>query len=160
MKNTILKFEERKGIIDGKEYVVPDYFSKNIDVKSFFEEMPEHEEYSQGYLVQNNDKLERIQFEHYDNQDYWDIIQLINGIDPLVGMPVDDEYIFDAAEQYQDNLLEDRFQKITDEGILEELREQFIERFFEESQKHKNIILVPPNRMPKLISILKQEGFI
>jgi uncharacterized protein YutD len=60
MKNTILNFEERTGIIDGKEYTVPDYFSKNTNVKSFFDNTPNKASMTKRILLQNNEKLERL----------------------------------------------------------------------------------------------------
>lgn len=158
MKNTILKFDERTGTVNGTEYTVPDYFSKDINVKEFFDNLPNAQNYYAPEILEQNEKLERLQHEKYQNQAYWDIIQLVNGIDPLVSMPVSDELINQEFERLIQKILQGfyRTENISEERIREELKEAMNE----EANKKRYAKIITPSRIQEFIEVLKQNGFV
>lgn len=163
MKNTILKFDSREGEIDGKKYNVPDYFSKDIDVKKFFDSMPDVGSFYIFRKIDNNDKLERITFDYYENTDYWDIILMINGMDPLVSMPMEDDVILKEADDFINYFFNEYYfrDKVSITGEREKfLEEYYTQKFMELVDKNRYIKLVPPQKMPQLIDRLKKNGFI
>lgn len=159
MKNTILNFEERTGIIDGKEYTVPDYFSKNTNVKSFFDNTPNKASMTKRILLQNNEKLERLQYEFYKNTDYWDIIQLINGIDPLVSLPLDDDFIREEQDSLQEKFFQYYYKELSKQE-QEQIKEDFQEDLIEQQNKKRYITIINPDSIPRFLSMLKSAGFM
>jgi len=92
MKNTILNFDSKKVVLDGIEFEVPDYFSKDINIMEFIKTLNPLDFFVK-YTVQNNITLEKISFDLYGTTDYWDILALINDIDPLVSTPYDETLV-------------------------------------------------------------------
>src|SRR5574344_1718437 len=93
MKNTILKFDYEE--LD--EFIVPDYFSKSNDISYLVQEI---KDYLEVYKINDNDKLERISYELYGTTDYWDILLLLNGRDPLFDFPYDYDTTYDSARRF------------------------------------------------------------
>ena len=156
MKNTILKYPERTGIINGKEYVVPDYFQKDINVKDFLGTIGTNQLFI-NKILQNNDKLERVAYENYQNQDYWDVILLINGMDPLFSMPIDDEYVLLEQNKTIDKIFENM--NISQQR-QDELREEFIEEFLEKASSKRYIKMIPTQKISEFLDILKKNKFV
>lgn len=131
MKNKVLNFTKRKQTIEGIEFEVPDYFSKSINVKDFFDNMKDVESFYIIKKIEDDDRIERIQYEYYEDPSYWDLILLINGMEQLFDMPM------------QENLSE----PLTDKTL-------------KEREKFRYLKIVPKALMPELISRLKRQKII
>lgn len=159
MKNTVLNFESRKVVLDGEEFEVPDYFSKNYNVHEFFENLPNRADYYITNIFDNNDKLERIQVELYKNENYWDIIMLINDMDQIFSMPLEDEYNYEEIDRMVDRYFDEIFYRKYDNN-REQLGQQFEDDFLEQANKRKPIRYIHPHRMGDFLSRLKRQDII
>ena len=154
MKNTILKYDMEE--LD--EYIVSDYFSKNIyieDIKSEMEGMLD------VYKIEDNDKLERISYELYGTTDYWDILLMLNARDPLFDFPYDYDTVYDSARRYVDIY---RFFIYAKAPLLslagEELQEIFLEQHNEQNENARFIFVVKPSRIGDFIKIANENGYV
>lgn len=160
MKNKVLNFESRTQRINGIEFEVPDYFSKNINIKDFFDNMEDVEDFYIIEQMEVGDKLERIQFEYYDSPHYWDIIMLINGMDQIFSLPMPEHVpLLSQREYYEKKLNNVYFSNLSEENkerIIENIREDINKN----TEQFRYLKIVPKQLMPTLIDRLKREGFI
>lgn len=157
MKNTILKFEERTGTINGRTYYVPDYFSKKTNLNELLNSF-NSSEFLFSKQIQENDRLERIQFDLYGNQDYWDIIAIINNISTILDMPIGEDIVKDEAQRLQEELFNGLYRE---ENVNRpELEDEILESVQNLQDKKRILKLVPPERIQEFISILKENNFI
>ncbi len=70
MKNTLLNYDLEEVELNGTDFNVSDYFSKDVGIYSLINDL---DDYLDTYQINNNDKLERIAYELYGNIDYLDI---------------------------------------------------------------------------------------
>lgn len=95
-----------KNYKDIKDYQVRDYTS--LDLR-FIIENKELSEFLNDrdnvffVNIDNNSLLEEISYRYYNNENYWDIILLINNLDPLFSLPFDFDLIYNLAESITDN---------------------------------------------------------
>ena len=95
-----------KNYKDIKDYQVRDYTS--LDLR-FIIENKELSEFLNDrdnvffVNIDNNSLLEEISYRYYNNENYWDIILLINHLDPLFSLPFDFDLIYNLAESITDN---------------------------------------------------------
>jgi len=84
MKNTLLNFDK----IDGGDFIANDYTSRNFKQILDLPELSDSKwvEYIELY---DNQTIEQISFLVYDNTNFWDILLIINNIDPLFDMSYD-----------------------------------------------------------------------
>lgn len=162
MKNTIIKYEleefdENDIPIDGIRFV-HDYNTKDVHFDDLYDEI---KDIVTVYQVQNGDKLERISMELYGTPDYWDILLLLNKMDPLFDMPYDDGNVLTQAEifvnVYQNTIYMNNplVQSRTDE-----LRDEIVEDVIEENKKRGIIYVVKSSRMGEFLLLATAKGLI
>lgn len=98
LKNSIVDFTNRQI----EQYIIEDYFTFDTRKVSEFIascDADKRREYFDWYQVQDDDKLERIAYELYKNEDYWDILLVINARDPLYDMPFNFNTLAEFGEQ-------------------------------------------------------------
>jgi len=154
MKNSVLVYDKE----ELNEFIVSDYFSKDINVFDIFTEL---EPYLELYKMMNDDKLERLSNELYGTSDYWDILLMINDRNPLFEMPFNYDIILNESEALMDlyantiyshpPLTTGRFQSLLDDIILnnDTMNETF--RF---------IYIIRPEFITNATTLLKQNKYI
>lgn len=156
MKNTILKFDSRTVKLGGEEFEVPDYFSQNTNVQSFFENMENKRLF---YVTRNmpaNDKLERLQHALYKNPDYWDVIMTVNSMDQFFSVPLSDEYQFKEIDEFTDRYFNEVYFRDHDNNESY-LRPEFEKSFNEQLRKLETVKLITPQKMGEFIQLLKRH---
>lgn len=155
MKNTILKFDQEE--VD--DFIVSNYFSKNISIYSFLTESIKSE-YFTTYKILDNDKIERISYEIYGTTDYWDLLLLINDREALCGMTYDFETCTSNVESYINKY---EFEIYSNNDISDQRKEELLEEFYEKyklrNELNRYMYIIKPSKMQDFLKILKMAGF-
>lgn len=160
MKTTILNYDKKKVDIGIPEFSnVSDYHSKKINLWDI--EKTEIQNMLRFYQISNDDKIERISLELYGTPDYWDILLLLNGRDPLFDMPYNDGLLRNNAEKniafYQNSIF---VPSPLRDGIAEVLFNEYLDDSVNENEKLRNIIVVKPSRINDFLTFIKNEGYL
>jgi len=149
MKNTILKYDK----IDGGSFISEDYTSK--DMKKILE-LPElsNTEWIEYIELYDNQTIEQISFLLYDSADYWDILVIINDMDPLFDM----SYEFDILEQLSENKVQkyladySGFYKV---DTYDRLKELVLAKEVEQNEINRQIKIIKPEKLYDFINLVK-----
>lgn len=162
MKNTLLNYERESVEMElgfGKRnYNVPDYFSKDVNISEI---IPEIIDLIQVYKMSDGDKLERVSFELYGTTDYWDILLMLNEINPLFEMPLQDNSLLEITEEFvfnYQNFVYSHAPLI--QSRADELLEEYKERNIDENDKLRLLYVIKPSKMGEFILLLKEKGYI
>jgi len=121
LTNTILKFNT----ITIGETVVNDYSSLDfVGIKRFVNSSPAI--WFDWYKLENNDNLERVSLDIYSTADYWDILLVINGMNPLYDIPVD----FDTVIGNVDYLVNEYETRVYKNNLLPGVRQTLADSLF------------------------------
>ena len=160
MTNTLLNYT----LEELDEFIVPDYFSKKIDLYNLIQEFSEAGTlgyYLATYKIADDDKLERISYSIYGTTDYWDILLQINDRNPLFQMPYNLDTTFEIAESmwnnYSDNIY---FQSPLDSNLLQSLIDEEIERLKEKNEFYRFIYIIKTSKMNEFLKILRERDYI
>lgn len=106
----------------------------------------------------NNIALEKISWQIYKSPDYWDILLLVNDIDPLFGMPYEYDIVSastdDAIKRYEETVYR-RFMPDKDRRRLHQAKAA---QDSELNEKHRRIYYVYPERIYEVRQKLYAEG--
>lgn len=155
MKNFILNYDQEE--VDN--YIVSDYFSKKINLYDYLTSS-DISDYLSTYEIADNDKIERIAYEIYGVVDYWDILLLLNDLEPLRGLPYDFDTYTTYIDAYIKNYENDIYSNnIFSETRFDELKKEFyeVERVLTESKRYLKII--KPSKMQSFLKYIKEKGF-
>lgn len=154
MKNSVLNYSTEE--LD--EFIVSDYFSKDVGVYSIFTTL---EPYLEVYKMSNSDKLERIAYELYGNTDYWDILLMINDRNPLFEMAYDYDILYTDAtttiNQYA-NFIYSHAPLTSERSDV--LLADLMQTKEDENEAYRFIYIIKPTLLNDAISILKQQGYV
>lgn len=154
MKNSVLDFKKEE--LD--EFIVSDYFSKDISVWEMFRELKDS---LNVYKVDNGDKIERISYELYGTTDYWDLILLINDRIPLFEMPYEYDLIENVSGKeislYKNYVYDNAplTQKRTDALFDERLTE-----LTEINESYRFIYVIKPSQITNIFALLRSKGYL
>lgn len=155
MKNSILNFEKE----EVNNFIVSDYFSKNINLYSIITDTIKNEYFS-IYRIMDNDKIERISYELYGTTDYWDLLLLINDRNALDGMTYDFETCSSAVESYINKY---EFEIYSNKDFSTQRRDELIQEFDEKyklrNEVNRYLFIVNPSKMQDFLKIIKLAGF-
>lgn len=160
MTNSILNYINEE--LD--EFIVPDYFSKKIDVYTVLQEFSEAGtlgEYVVSYRMSDDDKLERISYDIYGTPIYWDLLLQINDKVPLFEMPYSLDTIIDSSEEYWNNysnLL--YFQAPLNSVVLQALIDEGIEKMKEINEIYRIIYIIKPTKLQEFLKILRDKDYL
>lgn len=166
MKNSIISYDSRelKDFDDifsgfGEEFDgVFDYFTHNTKV---YEIIINYKDRLSKYRVDPYDTLEKISYKLYGTTNYWDILLLINKLDPLFCTPVSDDYIETRTTQMSSKYKEEvYFQYMEDIPAYEILNDDISAYFHKLNEDRRVILIVNPNSIESMITTLRQTGFI
>lgn len=160
MTNSILNYINEE--LD--EFIVPDYFSKKIDVYTVLQEFSEAGtlgEYVVSYRMSDDDKLERISYDIYGTPIYWDLLLQINDKVPLFEMPYSLDTIIDSSEEFWNNysnLL--YFQAPLNNVVLQALIDEEIEKMKEINEIYRIIYIIKPTKLQEFLKILRDKDYL
>lgn len=160
MTNSILNYTNEE--LD--EFIVPDYFSKKIDIYTVLQEFSEAGtlgEYVVSYRMSDDDKLERISYDIYGTPIYWDLLLQINDKVPLFEMPYSLDTIIDSSEEYWNNysnLL--YFQAPLNSVVLQALIDEEIEKMKEINEIYRIIYIIKPTKLQEFLKILRDKDYL
>lgn len=154
LKNTILNYD--RVIFDN--YSIPDYLSKKLpNILDFIDSLDSN--YFSWYQVQDNDKLERISHEIYGNENYWDILLLINRKLPLVNIAHDYDTLYNIAEDmvqdYENSIFNVALPSIEREILLN----KFLADLLQKNEEYRIIRIVNPSKMNKFLQLGFEAGY-
>ena len=156
-----------KNYKDIKDYQVRDYTS--LDLR-FIIENKELSEFLNDrdnvffVNIDNNSLLEEISYRYYNNENYWDIILLINNLDPLFSLPFDFDLIYNLAENITENYFSrDKYDpysgKYTDE-TKNRLFNILKEKLNKENEINRTIKLLRQERIQDFLKIFNSSARI
>lgn len=142
LTGTLINFTRRT--VDG--YSVPDYNTRNFtEIKNFINNLPS--DVFDYYMVQNNDNIERIALELYNNPDLWDVLLLINNRDPLSFSPFD----FDTVVNLSEDKVQEYEANVYNISVPQKEREimytQYEKTRVQENESDRIIKIIKPNRI-------------
>ena len=154
LKNSVIDFTNRTI----EQTSIEDYFTFDLKaVLTFVDEVDQT--IFDWYLMRDDDKLERISLQLYNNPDYWDILMLINGKDALFDMP----YNFDTVSKLGEELANRYAAKISNHLVLpqahiDQMAAIYEQRYLEENEINRPLKIIKPARMQEFIRLAYQNG--
>jgi hypothetical protein len=146
------------------EFIVPDYFSKQIDLYNILNEFSDNGilmDYVQIYRISDDDKLERISYDIYGTTNYWDLLLQINDKQPLFEMPYSLDTIVDSSEEFWNNYSElVYFQAPLKSPVLEKLINTEIEKMKEQNEIFRFIYIIKPTKLQEFLKILRERDYL
>lgn len=160
MTNTILDYT----LEELDEFIVPDYFSRKIDLYNLIQEFSEAgtlEYYLATYKIADDDKLERISYDIYGTTNYWDLLLQLNDKNPLFEMPYSLDTVIDSSEEYWNNysnLL--YFQAPLNDIVLQTLIDEEIEKMKEQNEKYRFLYIIKTTKMQEFLKLLRDKDYL
>lgn len=160
MQNTLLNYT----LEELDEFIVPDYFSKKIDLYNLIQEFTEAGTlgyYLATYKIADDDKLERISYDIYGTTDYWDILLQLNDKNPLFELPYSLDTIIDGSEEYWNNYANFLyFQAPLNSEILNNLIDEEIEKMKEQNEKYRFLYIIKPTKIQEFLKLLRDKEYL
>ena len=160
MTNTLLNYT----LEELDEFIVPDYFSKKIDLYNLIQEFSEAGTlgyYLATYKIADDDKLERISYDIYGTTNYWDLLLQLNDKNPLFELPYSLDTIIDSSEEYWNNysnLL--YFQAPLMDNVLKLLIDEEIEKMKVQNEKYRFLYIIKTTKMQEFLKILRDKDYL
>lgn len=154
MSNSILDFDnETVGGYSVEDFTSFDYGIILEFVKECTEDLFEY------YLMENDDKLERISHELYGTEDYWDIILLVNHRNPLFELPYSFDTLADIADEmvtlYDDNVYSTNTITLQHRDYMVQEYEELLQK---DNENFRTIRIVKPNKIQEFIRLGYEKG--
>jgi hypothetical protein len=150
MKNTVLKYDK----IGSLSFISEDYTSKKISNIRNLPELSDADwvEYVELY---DNQTIEQISYILYDDVNFWDMLVVINNIDPLFDMA----YEFDILEQIAETKVQkylEGYSGVYKNDTYERLKALTLAKETENNEINRQIKIIKPEKLYDFISILKE----
>lgn len=160
MTNSILNYQYEE--LD--EFIVPNYFSKKIDVYTVLSELIANGtlgDYMQTYRISDDDKLERISYDIYGTTNYWDMLLQLNDKQPLFEMPYSLDTIMDSTNEFWTYYSEFLYFQSPLDGVdLQRLIDAEIEIMKEKTEVYRFIYVVKPTKIQEFLKILRDKDYM
>lgn len=160
MTNTLLNYT----LEELDEFIVPDYFSKKIDLYNLIQEFSEAGTlgyYLATYKIADDDKLERISYDIYGTTNYWDLLLQLNDKNPLFELPYSLDTIIDSSEEHWNNysnLL--YFQAPLIDNVLQTLIDEEIEKMKVQNEKYRFLYIIKTTKMQEFLKLLRDKDYL
>ena len=160
MTNTLLNYD----LEELDEFIVPDYFSKKIDLYNLIQEFSSNGtlgEFLLTYKIADDDKLERISYDIYGTTNYWDLLLQLNDKNPLFEMPYSLDTVIDSTEEYWNNYSDFLyFQSPLKSEVLQGLIDAEIENMKEINEKYRFLYIIKPTKMQEFLKLLRDKDYL
>jgi len=149
MKNTILKYDT----IGSGSFVSQDYTSKQIHNILSLQELSNTDwiEYIELY---DNQTVEQISFLEYGTADFWDLLVVINNIDPLFDM----SYEFDILEQITNNKVNKylaNYSGVYKQDTFDRLNKLILDEEIAKNEEHRLFKIIKKEKMFDFLNLVK-----
>jgi|SaaInl8_200m_RNA_FD_contig_21_2030988_length_1509_multi_5_in_0_out_0_2 hypothetical protein len=146
LTNTVINY--KKVTIDNKE--IEDYTSIYFgNMKKYVSECDG--DFFDWHFSVDDDKMERISYELYGSEHYWDILVLINSRDPLFDMPYNGDTVLsmseDKTEEYRSGVFKNSFTTEHTAYMTEEYNKIISER----NESFRALRIVKPNKFQEFM---------
>jgi predicted PhzF superfamily epimerase YddE/YHI9 len=150
MKNTVLKYDK----IGSLSFISEDYTSKKM---SNIRELPElsNADWVEYIELYDNQTIEQISYILYDSANYWDLLIVINNIDPLFDM----SYEFDILEQISENKVQKYLADYSGaykNDTYERLKALTLTKEVDKNEVNRQLKIIKPEKLYDFISLLKE----
>lgn len=108
----------------------------------------------------NNIALEKISWQIYKSPDYWDILLLVNDIDPLFGMPYDYDIVSDSTNEAIERYARKIYKKRLSDKDKLRLSAAKSEEDSVKNEKHRMIYFIYPDKIYEVRQMLYEQGII
>lgn len=155
MKNTILKYNQ----IEVDDFVVSDYFSKKISISDF---ITSHPNLFSSYRVMDDEKLENISYQLYGTSDYWDLLLMLNDMNPLIDMPYNSDTNINGVQTQLNTYFYFSYSHapLSNLARITELTTEFNEAADLKNETFRYITVINTTSLPAFIKLLKDNKFI
>lgn len=150
MKNTILKYDK----IESQKFIAEDYTSKKFRKILTVPELS-NTEFIEHIELMDNQTIEQISFILYGTADYWDLLVLINDIDPLFDMVYEFDVIETISEKTVSNYLSD-YSGLYKQDTYARLKTLILNRNVQESEERRTIKIIKPEKLFDIITIINK----
>jgi len=150
MKNTVLKYDK----ISSLSFISEDYTSKKMDKIRELKELSDADwvEYIELF---DNQTIEQISFILYGSANYWDLLIVINGIDPLFDM----SYDFDILEKIAENKVQkylDNYAGAYKSDTYDRLKSLTLNKEIVQNEINRQLKIIKPEKLYDFMSLLKE----
>jgi len=158
MKNTILNYDETlSGTSNGTYINAQDYTSKHFRQLQLLKELKDSEFVEQLELV-DDQTIEQVSYILYGTADYWDILVLINTIDPIFDMAYNFDIVSDVADAKLEKYYND-FSVYINQASKDRLRKAFLDKEVQKNEDKRVIKVIKPTALSEFIKILVSLDF-
>jgi len=158
MKNTILNYDETlSGTNKNNHITAQDYTSKYFRQLQLLKELKDSELVEHLELT-DNQTIEQVSYILYDTADYWDILVLINNIDPIFDMVYNFDIVSDVADAKLEKYYDD-FSVYINQTSKDRLREAFLKEEVKKNEDRRTIKVIKPTALSEFIKILVSLDF-
>lgn len=153
MKNSVLTYDSI--VSDG--YSHQDYSSRDYTkIHSYVETCTD--DLFEWYRMNDNDKMERVSYELYGTTDYWDILIMINDLNPLYGLP----YAYDIQDTAADETVA-KYIAAHPESNIPDVHAEYMHAAYEAYYIHENelgrvIRIVKPSKLQEFLRKGREMG--
>lgn len=158
MKNTILNYDEiLEGTSGSTTIVSQDYTSKYFRQIQMLNELKDSN-YIDYFELADNQTIEQVSFILYETADYWDILVLINGMDPIFDMTYNFDIVSDIADSKLDKYYSD-FSEYINQTSKDRLREDVLKTEIQKNEDNRTIKVIKPRMLSEFIKVLISLDF-
>ncbi len=153
LKNSLINF----GYISKDRKNIPDFSESNFrKIKQLVDRTDKY--WFSLIELSDNDTLERVAYEVYGSEDYWDILLLINNMDPLFDMAYDTNTTIlfgeEKALKYINKFLTSRD---IPESHVEYMTKEYTNEFTSKSEEYKTIKIIKPAFIQDFLKKINEE---
>ena len=153
MKNTVIKYPN----ISCRQFTAQDYTDKKFKQILDLPELTDST-YVEHIELLDNQTIEQISYILYGSPDFWDILVLINNMDPLFSMSYDFDIIKDISKAKVQKYLEG-YSGMYKNDTEERLDELVLHNNIEANEKRRTIRVIKKDRLGDFLKILNGIDF-
>jgi len=150
MKNTILKYDRITSI----KFDCGDYTSKKFRIVLEMTEVNDTN-YIEYIELYDNQTIEQVSFILYGSADYWDILVLINDIDPIFDMSYEYDILSDISVRQVTKYLAD-YSGVYRDDTFDRLNSIKLTQNIENNEKNRKIKVIKPSRLFDFITKINE----
>ena len=108
----------------------------------------------------NNIALEKISWQIYKSPDYWDILLLVNDIDPLFGMPYDFDMVSESTTHSINKYMKRIYRRYMPDKDRQRLHDAMAAQDAANNEAHRMIYYIFPERIYEVRQMLYEQGIV
>ena len=165
MKNSVFIFEtvpcKADGMLDGQRtgsLGIPMFKGEILSRAKEVLQSLDRVKYFGILELSNNTALEKISWQIYKSPDYWDVLLLVNDIDPMYGMPYDYDIVSEGTTAAIDEYATRIYKKRLPDKDRQRLHDALASKDSEANEEHRKIYYIYPDRIYEIRQMLYEQG--